>query len=160
MRTNLSKQRTEDVVAKEQESRSTILRVLYFSQVTLGIANGLSLSYVIVYLHRERHISYEAAGVLLAVEGVIGILAGGPAGALIDRFGAARMLVSGFLVSALSMVLLADAHTLATGFVAILAMGLTNSMIWPGIGAFIGEVVSLERQPKVQSFSLLRITGK
>ncbi len=153
MITNLCNRRKEDLVAKEQESRSTILRVLYFSQVTLGIANGLSLSYVIVYLHRERHISYEAAGVLLAVEGVIGILAGGPAGALIDRFGAARILVSGFLVSALSMVLLADAHTLATGFVAILAMGLTNSMIWPGIGAFIGEVVSLERQPKVQSFS-------
>ncbi len=140
-------------MAKELESKSMTLRVLYFSQATLGIANGLSLSYVIVYLHRERHISYELAGILLAVEGVIAILAGGPAGALIDKLGAARVLVSGFLVSALSMVLLADAHTAMSGFVAIFSMGLTNAMIWPGVGAFIGEVVSLELQPRVQSFS-------
>ena len=143
----------KNLMAKDRESKSTTLKVLYFSQVTLGIANGLSLSYVIVYLHRERHISYETAGILLAVEGVVGILAGGPAGALIDRLGAARVLVSGFLVSALAMVLLADVHTVMSGFVAIFSMGLTNAMIWPGVGAFIGEVVSLELQPRVQSFS-------
>ena len=59
---------------------------------TLG--TGLVLPFGVIYLHEVRHFPVETAGMLLAVPAVVGMGVVGPAGSLIDRQGARRIILA------------------------------------------------------------------
>jgi MFS family permease len=54
---------------------------------------GLVLPYLFIYLTKVRHLDPTWVGVTGAWIGVAGLLAAGPSGALVDRFGARRVFV-------------------------------------------------------------------
>jgi predicted MFS family arabinose efflux permease len=60
--------------------------------------SGLTLPFLIVYLHNVRGIPLDRAGLLLALIGAAGIVATPLAGALADRIGARRTFVIGELI--------------------------------------------------------------
>ncbi|HEX7537293.1 MAG TPA: MFS transporter [Dermatophilaceae bacterium] len=60
---------------------------------TLG--TGLVLPFGFIYLHEVRGFTIETAGTLLAVPAIVGMAVVGPAGALIDRLGARRIILAG-----------------------------------------------------------------
>jgi len=106
---------------------------------TLG--TGLVLPFGFIYLHEVRGFTIETAGSLLAVPAIVGMAVVGPAGALIDRLGARRIILAGMTAQMLGNVLLAFAGTPLTAAVALGLLGAAGGIFWPGFNAMIGAVV-------------------
>jgi len=106
---------------------------------TLG--TGLVLPFGFIYLHEVRGFTIETAGSLLAVPAIVGMAVVGPAGALIDRLGARRIILAGMTAQMLGNVLLAFAGTPLMAAVALGLLGAAGGMFWPGFNAMIGAVV-------------------
>ena len=106
---------------------------------TLG--TGLVLPFGFIYLHEVRGFTIESAGTLLAVPAIVGMAVVGPAGALIDRLGARRIILAGMTAQMLGNVLLAFATTPQTAALALGLLGAAGGVFWPGFNAMIGAVV-------------------
>lgn len=106
---------------------------------TLG--TGLVLPFGFIYLHEVLGFTIETAGTLLAVPAVVGMAVVGPAGTLIDRLGARRIILTGMAAQMLGNVLLAFSSTPLTAALALGLLGAAQGVFWPGFNAMIGAVV-------------------
>jgi len=106
---------------------------------TLG--TGLVLPFGFIYLHEVLGFTIETAGSLLAVPAIVGMAVVGPAGALIDRLGARRIILVGITAQMLGNVLLAFSATPLTAALALGLLGAAGGVFWPGFNAMIGAVV-------------------
>ena len=106
---------------------------------TLG--TGLVLPFGFIYLHEVRGFTIETAGSLLAVPAIVGMTVVGPAGALIDRLGARRIILAGMSAQMLGNVMLAFSSTPLMAAMALGLLGAAGGIFWPGFNAMIGAVV-------------------
>ena len=106
---------------------------------TLG--TGLVLPFGFIYLHEVRGFTIETAGSLLAVPAIVAMTVVGPAGALIDRLGARRIILAGMSAQMLGNVMLAFSSTPLMATVALGLLGAAGGIFWPGFNAMIGAVV-------------------
>ena len=106
---------------------------------TLG--TGLVLPFGFIYLHEVLGFTIETAGSLLAVPAIAGMAVVGPAGALIDRLGARRIILAGMTAQMLGNVVLAFSATPLTAALALGLLGAAGGVFWPGFNAMIGAVV-------------------
>jgi MFS family permease len=106
---------------------------------TLG--TGLVLPFGFIYLHEVLGFTIETAGSLLAVPAIVGMAVVGPAGALIDRLGARRIILGGMTAQMLGNVLLAFSSTPLTAALALGLLGAAGGVFWPGFNAMIGAAV-------------------
>ena len=106
---------------------------------TLG--TGLVLPFGFIYLHEVLGFTIETAGSLLAVPAIVGMAVVGPAGALIDRLGARRIILAGMTAQMLGNVLLAFSSTPLMATVALGLLGAAGGVFWPGFNAMIGAIV-------------------
>jgi MFS family permease len=106
---------------------------------TLG--TGLVLPFGFIYLHEVLGFTIETAGSLLAVPAIVGMAVVGPAGALIDRLGARRIILAGMTAQMLGNVVLAFSATPLTAALALGLLGAAGGVFWPGFNAMIGAVV-------------------
>jgi MFS family permease len=107
-----------------------------------SLGTGLTLPFLVVYLHRVRGIALEPAMLALAVLALAGF-AGNPIGGLLcDRFGAREALIGGLLVSALGAGALALVRVPWQGFGAAALVGFGASVIWPAQDALLASVVA------------------
>jgi len=106
---------------------------------TLG--TGLVLPFGFIYLHEVRGFTIETAGTLLAVPAIVGMVVVGPAGALIDRLGARRIILAGMTAQMLGNLLLAFSATPLMAAMALGLLGAAGGIFWPGFNAMIGAVV-------------------
>jgi MFS family permease len=106
---------------------------------TLG--TGLVLPFGFIYLHEVLGFTIETAGSLLAVPAVVGMAVVGPAGALIDRLGARRIILTAMAAQMAGNVMLAFTSTPMTAALALGLLGAAGGVFWPGFNAMIGAVV-------------------
>lgn len=106
---------------------------------TLG--TGLVLPFGFIYLHEVLGFTIETAGSLLAVPAIVGMAVVGPAGTLIDRLGARRIILAGMTAQMLGNVLLAFSSTPLAAALALGLLGAAGGVFWPGFNAMIGAVV-------------------
>lgn len=106
---------------------------------TLG--TGLVLPFGFIYLHEVLGFTIQTAGSLLAVPAIVGMAVVGPAGALIDRLGARRIILAGMTAQMLGNVLLAFSSTPLMAALALGLLGAAGGIFWPGFNAMIGAVV-------------------
>jgi len=106
---------------------------------TLG--TGLVLPFGFIYLHEVLGFTIETAGSLLAVPAIVAMSVVGPAGALIDRLGARRIILTGMAAQMLGNVLLAFSSTPLMAALALGLLGAAGGVFWPGFNAMIGAVV-------------------
>jgi MFS family permease len=106
---------------------------------TLG--TGLVLPFGFIYLHEVLGFTIETAGSLLAVPAIVGIAVVGPAGALIDRLGARRIILAGMTAQMLGNVMLAFSSSPVSAALALGLLGAAGGVFWPGFNAMIGAVV-------------------
>jgi predicted MFS family arabinose efflux permease len=66
-----------------------------------NFGTGLVFPFVILYLHDVRHLSFETAGLFIAVRGAAGFVLAPPAGLLVDRFSARRLTIVSLAVAAI-----------------------------------------------------------
>ncbi|PRB03968.1 MFS transporter [Microbacterium sp. MYb64] len=109
---------------------------------TLG--RGLTLPFTIIYLHEVRGFDLGVSGALMSVIAVTGLVATGPGGTLIDRYGARRVLLAGLVAMIAGCTLLAFATSPVVAAIALVLIGVNFGVSWPGFNALIATIVSGE----------------
>ena len=106
-----------------------------------SIGTGLTLPFLVVYLHRVRGIALEPAVLAVSVLALAGFV-GNPIGGLFsDRFGARNALIGGLVVSALGAGALALVRVAWEGLAAAAVVGLGAAVVWPAQDALLASVV-------------------
>lgn len=117
-------------------------RWLLSTVVVQFLGRGLTLPFTIIYLHEVRGFELGVSGTLMALIAVVAVLVTGPAGSLVDRYGARRLLLVGLSCALVGNVLLAVATEPGVAAVALALLGVSFGIGWPGINALVSTVVS------------------
>jgi MFS family permease len=120
--------------------------------VLSSLGTGLTLPFLVVYLHRVRGIALEPAVLAMSVLALAGFLGNPIAGLCSDRFGARNALIGGLLVSALGAGALALVRVAWEGLAAAAVVGLGAAVVWPAQDALLASVVAAEH--RAGAFSL------
>jgi MFS family permease len=118
-------------------------------------AGSMVLSFLVIYLTRERQLSAERAGFLLFLYGAGAIVAGPIAGRLADRWGSAPLMRASLFGSGVVLLLYPFAHTLPAlvGVTVVLAM--VTESFRPAAMSFFAETVEPKRRKS--AFSVYRL---
>jgi MFS family permease len=119
-----------------------------------AVGSGLTLPFLLIYLHRIRGIELSVAGlaVSMVVAGsVFGNLAAGPLG---DRLGARRALMIGLLIASAGAICVTLIREPWHAFAAAGAVGVGAGVIWPAQDALLGSVVSAAKRSSAYSVRL------
>jgi MFS family permease len=123
------------------------------------IGTGLVLPFNVVYLHEVRGFDLGHVGLLLGLPPLVGLGIVGPAGALIDRLGARRILLTAVSLQVVANVVLAAARTEAVAALALVLSGVGFGITWPGFQSFIATVIPRELRQRYfgVNFTLLNL---
>lgn len=113
-----------------------------------ALGSGLTLPFLIVYLHGVRHMSLPVAGAIVAASGVAGLVLGVAGGSVGDRVGVGRVLVFGMVVSGLGTAALAVVRSPGPATLAVAASGTGEALIWPGLNALIAAQLPAAARPR------------
>ncbi|AKU16322.1 MFS transporter [Luteipulveratus mongoliensis] len=105
------------------------------------IGTGLVLPFSVVYLHEVRDIQLSTVGVLLGIPAVVGLLLVAPAGALMDRVGARRLVVAALAVQVVAEVLMSQVHGPGMAAIALTMLGVASAAMWPGFNTLIATIM-------------------
>ena len=121
-----------------------------------ALGNGLVLPFTLIYLHNERGIDLGTAGLVLATNAAVSLVAGPIAGAFVDRVGGKRMLTIalGFLMLGIGGY--AFVETAWQGFLAAAVVGIGNGAFWPSQSSLLSGLATREQRPTV--FAMQRVT--
>lgn len=117
-------------------------RWLLSTVVVQFFGRGLTLPFTIIYLHEVRGFSLGTAGTLMGLIAIVGLVVVGPAGALVDRFGARVVIVGGLFCAIAGLGLLAFATTTWLAAVALCLFGIQLGASWPAVNALVSTVVT------------------
>lgn len=106
-----------------------------------SLGTGLTLPFLIVYLHLVRMIPLPEAGLALAAAGLLGLLASLSGGAWVDRVGAVRMVLLGLLLEAAGAASLAAVTTAPEAIVVAAMIGAAEGVTWPALSSLVAMAV-------------------
>jgi MFS family permease len=124
-----------------------VLRLVLGNAVS-AFGTGLTLPLLLIYLHRVRHIDLATTGLLLAVPGVVGLVAVPVSGVLMDRIGARRVLAAAMLLLAAAQVGLAFVHTAGWAVPVLVLQGMALGPTFPAYNTLIADLASGETQQR------------
>lgn len=146
--------------AADRERIPTSLRVLLGANLVSSVGSGLTLPFLLIYLHDVRHIPLGLSGVLIGATALVGIPAGPAAGALLDRLGARAITVATLLVAAAGSVGLVAVRSAVSAIPVLIVLGFGQSALWPTWSSLFAVMVPDEGlRPRVfaRSFQLLNL---
>lgn len=112
-------------------------RLLLLGSLVSSVGAGLTLPFLIVYLHAVRHASLPFAGLIVAVAGVAGLAVGAIGGSAGDHYGVGRILLCGLVISGMGTVALALIARPALAALAVALIGAGDALSWPALNALI-----------------------
>ena len=113
-----------------------------------AVGTGFVLPFIVIYLHEVRHISLTTAGVIIALNGVVGLVAIPVYGVLIDRLGAKRVQLASLAFACLGALGFAGARSAGTAAVAMVFAGIGNAGFWPSSQALIGALIPADERSR------------
>lgn len=156
----MTKSEQEHLFRPEARRIPTPLRVLLGANLVSSLGSGLTLPFLLIYLHDVRHIPLGLTGVLIGATAVVGIPAGPVAGALLDRLGARVVTVTTLLVAAVGAAALVTVRSAVSAIPVLIVLGFAQSALWPTWNALFAVMVPDEGlRPRVfaRSFQLLNL---
>ena len=120
-----------------------------------AVGNGLVLPFLLIYLHNERGISLGVAGLILATNAGVSLVAGPVAGALIDRVGGKRMLTLALGLFTVGFTLYAFVESPGLGFLASAVTGIGNGAFWPAQSTLLAGLTT--RAQRTATFAMQRV---
>jgi MFS family permease len=114
-----------------------------------AIGSGLTLPFLVVYLHRVRELDLELAGAALSTIALAALFGNPIAGLLVDRFGSRGTLVFGLLTTAAGTAAIAFVTEPWHAFAATAATGFGRSVIWPAQDSLLAVTVRPEQRSSV-----------
>jgi MFS family permease len=120
---------------------------------------GLTLPFTIIYLHEVRGFSLGLSGTLMGLIAVVGLLVTGPAGALVDRYGARRVMLTGLFFAIAGYAVLAFATVPAVAALGLALFGVQLGVGWPSVNALVATVVEGDLRQRYYgvNFALLNL---
>jgi MFS family permease len=123
--------------------------VLFGSILLATTGQGLVLPYLFIYLADVRGLDPTWVGAIGAWIGIAGLAIAGPAGALVDRYGARRIFVGLALIEACGLASYALVHSVWQGFAAGAVASVSGTAV---IGAFNTLVATATAEESRQRF--------
>jgi MFS family permease len=130
-----------------QRLPSPVLRLVLGDAVS-AFGTGLTLPLFLIYLHRVRHIDLPTTGLLLALPGVVGLVAVPVSGTLMDRVGARRVLVVAMVLFSLAQVGLPFVHTAGWAVPVLLLQGIGLGATFPAFNTLLAGLTSGHTQQR------------
>ncbi|HEX2497914.1 MAG TPA: MFS transporter [Actinomycetes bacterium] len=146
------------MTGSEQALSPLVKRYLFgISFSSVGI--GLTLPFLMVYLHNVRGIPTATVGLIMATMALATLLLAGPTGILVDRYGPALVLILALTVSGLGVVGFALVEQVWQAFLVGTLVAIGNSGIHGPSNALIAALVPVERRQHVYGlqFALLNL---
>lgn len=134
-------------------------RRILIGTIFSALGRGFTLPFLFIYLTEVRHIAQSTAGLLIGWFGLLTLIAAPVGGALIDRFGARRVVLPALAMEATAMGLLAFASN-QWQFWGVLTLGaLAGSSIWAGQNTILTSITGDAERQKVfgLQFALLNL---
>lgn len=134
-------------------------RWLLSTVVVQFFGRGLTLPFTIIYLHEVRGFSLGLSGTLMGLIAVVGLLVTGPAGALVDRYGARRVMLTGLFFAIAGYAVLAFATVPAVAALGLALFGVQLGVGWPSVNALVATVVDGDLRQRYYgvNFALLNL---
>jgi MFS family permease len=121
------------------------------------IGGTLMFPFFALYITGKFHVGMTRAGTVLGTLSLFGLVGGMIGGALTDRWGRRRLILSGLVFSALSTLALGFINEFSMFYAAAMVVGLLSDIGAPAHGAMIADLLP-ERQRR-QGFGILRVAG-
>jgi MFS family permease len=116
-------------------------RFLLSGVVFQFVGTGLIAPFHIIYLHEVRDFPLSTVGLLLALPPLVGFLAVGPGGVVIDRAGARKVMILSICLQIVGDIALVFASSLLIAAVGLVFVGLAQGLAWPATQTMIATVV-------------------
>ena len=135
------------------------LRILYGATLLNAIGNGLTLSFMIVYLHNVRHFSTGFATLLLAAAAFVSLAVSPLWGTLIDRVGPWRVALAGFTMNGAALGGWATVTTHDTAIACGLTMAALGAAQWGPTTVLLARIAGPEQRARAfgVNFMLLNL---
>ncbi|GAA2491191.1 MFS transporter [Winogradskya humida] len=105
------------------------------------LGSGLTMPFLLVYLHAVRDLPLGTAGAVLAVSGVAGLVVVPLTGPLVDRAGARPAFVGGLLVGGAGIALFTVATSLGWALLAAVVYGFSGGLTWNSFASLLAQLV-------------------
>lgn len=112
-----------------------------------SFGNGIVLPFTLIYLHNVRGISLGVAGLIVATNALVGLVAGPLSGVLVDRVGGRAMLAVALVCLAVGYASYALVHEAWQGFLAAAVAGIGNGVFWPAQSTLLAGLTPADRRP-------------
>ena len=138
-------------------ARSRDARLLLAGVAIDAFGTGLTLPFLVVYLHAVRGLPLETVGLIVAVPATLALVLLGPVGVLVDRLGPRRVMMTALAAAASGALLLSRAETVPAAFLARTLTGIAAAAFWPANDTLVASVVPSEQRQRYfgVSFALL-----
>ena len=132
----------------DRQALSPAARVVLAGSAVSALGTGMVLPFLLIYLHAVRGIPLTTTGLLLALPGLVGFVAGPLGGIASDRLGAQPTLVAGMAAAAAGSLLLTQVRTAAVAIPVLLLLGIGNASFFSsqsGLFARLADGLALQR---------------
>jgi MFS family permease len=136
-------------------SSQAALRRLWVGVSLSSLGQGLTLPYLLVYLHTVRGLTTAMAGLVIAYIAALGLLATPIIGWAVDRFGPGRILTVGLSAEAIAVLLLSQVHGIESAFIIATFMACGGSSVWPPQSALLARLAPAGGRQRVFAFQFL-----
>jgi MFS family permease len=120
-----------------------------------AFGNGLVVPFLLIYLHNERGIGLGIAGLVLATNAAVSLVAGPVGGALVDRVGGKTMLTAALGFLTLGFFGYAFVGNAWHGFLASAVTGIGNGFFWPAQSTLLAGLTT--RAQRSATFAMQRV---
>jgi MFS family permease len=133
--------------------------ILLAADLVSFVGNGLVIPFLIVYLHRIRHLSLPTAGLALSTVAVTGFIGTAIAGGLVDRIGPRKTLMLTQLDAAAGATAIAFVHSPWQAFAAAGIYGFGASSYWPAIQSLLATAVPPDQRDAAFSLHFMALNA-
>jgi MFS family permease len=120
--------------------------ILVGADAVSAVGSGLTLPFLLVYLHQVRGLGLGEAGLALSMVALAGFAGNPVGGSLVDRIGGRVTLVAGLAFSAAGSMYLTFVTEPWQAYAATATLGFGLAVIWPARTALLATVVPAERR--------------
>ena len=131
------------------------VQLLQLGGLMNAFGNGLVIPFLLIYLHNERGISLGVAGLILATNAGVSLIAGPIGGALVDRVGGKAMLTTALGFLTLGLIGYAFVQSPWQGFLASAVTGIGNGLFWPAQSTLLAGLST--RAQRSATFAMQRV---
>ena len=132
------------------------VQLLQLGGLVSAFGNGLLIPFLFLFLHNVRGISLGVAGLIVATNALVSLVAGPVAGPLVDRYGGRSVLALALVINTVGFGSFALVHVPWQGFAAAAVVGVGSGFFWPAQSTLLASLSPPDRRHA--TFAMQRVT--